>query len=88
MSSRRGAKGGVGQRSRTEVGGWIMLRQSEGGHPRAGTIVKSLEKAEDADTAYAALSGFEDVAKENQVSAAGPAVCAAPAKHAPIDAAA
>ena len=48
----------------------------------------SLEKAEDADKSYAALPTFEEVAKENQVSAAGPAAFAAPAKSALIGAAA
>merc|ERR1711992_174208 len=47
-----------------------------------------LVKAEDADKAYAALLEFKDVVKKNQVSAAGPAASAAPAKYAPIDAAA
>merc|ERR1712012_527494 len=56
--------------------------------PGVPAYLKSLVKAEDADKAYAALSAFKDVVKKNQVTAAGPAASAAPAKYAPIDAAA
>merc|ERR1712013_319413 len=53
--------------------------------PGVPAYLKSLVKAEDADKAYAALLEFKDVVKKNQVSAAGPAASAAPAKYAPID---
>merc|ERR1712012_177598 len=56
--------------------------------PGVPAYLKSLVKAEDADKAYAAFLTFKDVVKKNQVSAAGPAASAAPAKYAPIDAAA
>merc|ERR1712050_575839 len=56
--------------------------------PAVPAYMKSLVKAEDAERAYAAFLQFKDVVKKNQVSSVGPTAAAAPAKYAPIDAAA